>query len=50
MSKKEKELSEEDDLDDLLDEVFEKQDQIHPRCKVSDDTDEKKKRWKEKYG
>jgi hypothetical protein len=50
MSKEEKEFDEEDDLDDLLDKELERQDQIHPRCRISDNTDERKKRWKEKYG
>ena len=50
MSKEEKEFDEDDDLDDLLEKEFERQNEIHPRCKISDNTDERKKRWKEKYG
>ena len=50
MSKEEKKYDEEDDLDDLLEKEFERQDQIHPRCKMSDSTDERIKKWKEKYG
>ncbi len=50
MKEKEKEIDEEDDLDDLLEKEFERQDQIHPRCQMSDSTDEKIKKWKEKYG
>jgi len=49
MNKEEKEFDEEDDLDDLLENEFEKQDQFHPRCRISDNTDERKKRWNEKY-
>jgi len=40
---------ENDDLDDLLEKEFEKQDQFHPRCRICDNTDERKKRWNEKY-
>jgi len=38
-----------DDLDDLLDEVFEIQDQMHPRCRISDNSTERQKKWNEKY-
>ena len=48
MKEKEKEFDEEDDLDDLLEKEFERQDQIHPRCQISDNTDERIKKWKEK--
>jgi len=48
MSKKKNETSE-DDLDDLLDEVFEKQDQIHHKCQMRDDPEKKKVEWKKKY-
>jgi hypothetical protein len=46
MSKEEKEL---DEVDDLLETELERQAQIHPRCRISDNTEERKKRWKEKY-
>ena len=50
MSKEEKDFDEEDDLDDLVEKEFERQDQIHPRCRINDNADERKKRWNEKYG
>jgi len=50
MSNEEKEFDEEDDLDDLLEKEFERQDQMHPKCRISDSPEERKKRWKEKYG
>ena len=49
MNEKDKKPDKKDDLDDLLDEVFEIQDQMHPRCKISDDDKERQKRWNEKY-
>ena len=49
MSEKDKKSDKKDDLDDLLDEVFEIQDQMHPRCRISDDDKERQKRWNEKY-
>ncbi|MFX0057133.1 MAG: hypothetical protein ACFE85_01810 [Candidatus Hodarchaeota archaeon] len=38
-----------DELDDLLEKEWEKQDQIHRKCKMKDDTSLKQKKWKEKY-
>ena len=49
LNEKDKKSDNKDDLDDILDETFEIQDQIHPRCRISDNTDERKKRWNEKY-
>jgi len=49
MSKEEEEFDEEDDLDDLLEKEFERQNQIHPRCRINNNSDERKKQWKEKY-
>lgn len=40
---------ENDDMDDLLEKEFERQDQMHPRCRISDDDKERQKRWNEKY-
>lgn len=49
MPNKKKELSE-DDLDDLLDQTFAKQDQIHHKCEMRDDPKKKQKEWEEKFG
>jgi hypothetical protein len=49
MANKKKELSEED-VDDLLDQAFAKQDQIHHKCEMRDDPKKKQKEWEEKYG
>ncbi len=49
MPDKKKELSE-DDLDDLLDQTFAKQDQIFHKCEMMDDPKKKRKEWEEKYG
>lgn len=49
MSDPEKDDNENDELDDLLDKTFEMQDQIHPRCRISDNHEERIKRWNEKY-
>ena len=38
------------DSDDLLDQTFNLQDQIHHKCKMRDDPVEKQKKWNEKYG
>lgn len=38
-----------DDLDDALEKQWEMQDQIHKKCKIRDDPEEKLKRWNEKY-
>ncbi len=46
--KKEKEKSE-DDLDDLLDQEFLKQDEIHHKCEMRDDPIKKQKEWEKKY-
>ena len=47
MSEKEKDESE-DDLDDLLDQTFERQGLIHHKCQMRDDSDKKKKNGKKK--
>ena len=39
----------EDDPEDELDKQWEKQDQIHKVCKMKGDTEERQKKWKEKY-
>ncbi|MFX1589152.1 MAG: hypothetical protein ACFFC1_13445 [Promethearchaeota archaeon] len=49
MNKEEKER-EDDELDDLLEKEWEKQDQIHRKCKMKDDPVLKKKKWEEKFG
>ncbi|MFX1337227.1 MAG: hypothetical protein ACFFDK_01315 [Promethearchaeota archaeon] len=49
MTKKDKKFEDDDDLDDLLDNTFELQDRIHPRCKISNNATERQKRWNEKY-
>lgn len=49
MTKKDKKSDDYEELDDLLDKTFEIQDRIHPRCKISDTTKERQKRWNEKY-
>ena len=48
MEKEEKE-NENEELDDLLENQWNLQDQIHKKCKIRDDPDEKLKKWKEKY-
>ncbi len=50
MTENDKKSDDYDDLDDLLDDDFEKQGQIHPRCRISDNNRERQKRWNEKYG
>jgi len=40
---------EDDELDDLLEEQWKLQDQIHKKCKIKDDPKEKLKQWNEKY-
>jgi len=56
LRKEEKELKEdndqkdqEDDLEDELEKQWEMQDQIHKACKMKGDTEERQKKWKEKY-
>ena len=49
MSEK-KENNIEDELDDLLDQTFEKQDLIHHKCQLRDDPAKKQAEWKKKYG
>jgi hypothetical protein len=39
----------EDDLEDELEKQWEMQEQIHKVCKMKGDTEEKQKKWKEKY-
>ncbi len=39
-----------DDSDDELDRQGDDQDNIHHKCKMRDDPEEKQKKWKEKYG
>jgi len=48
MTKKKDNISE-DELDDLLDQVFEKQDMIHQKCKIKDDPSKKQEEWNKKY-
>ena len=48
VNKEEKE-SEDDELDDLLEKEWEKQDQIHRKCKMKDDPVLKQQKWKEKF-
>jgi hypothetical protein len=40
---------EDDELDDLLEEQWNLQDQIHKKCKIKDNPEDKIKKWKEKY-
>jgi len=54
MSKNNKESNKEndkvkDDLEDELEEQWEMQDQIHKVCKMKGDSEERQKKWKEKY-
>lgn len=39
----------EDDLEDELEKQWEMQYQIHKVCKMKGDSEEKQKKWKEKY-
>ena len=48
MKEKEKK-TDDDELDDLLEEQWNLQDQIHKKCKIRDDPTEKVKKWKERY-
>ena len=48
MSENDKEIKD-DNLEDELEKQWEKQDQIHKVCKMKGDTEEKQKKWKEKY-
>ena len=55
MSKDNKESNKEDDKveddpEDDLDKQWEMQDQIHKVCKMKGDSEERQKKWKEKYG
>lgn len=43
------EKCEDDELDDLLEEQWNLQDQIHKKCKIKDNSEDKIKKWKEKY-
>ena len=36
--------------EDELDKQWEKQDQIHKVCKMKGDSEERQKKWKDKYG
>ncbi|MFW9968950.1 MAG: hypothetical protein ACFFDF_02035 [Candidatus Odinarchaeota archaeon] len=47
LEKKKKET--EDDLDDLLDQAFENQDNIHHKCQMRDNPAKKQAEWKKKY-
>ena len=49
MSDEKKEECEED-LEDELEKQWAIQDQIHHKCKMRDNPDDKKKKWNEKYG
>jgi len=44
-----KEDCEGDELEDLLEEQWKLQDQIHKKCKMKDNSGDKIKNWKEKY-
>ena len=48
--KEDEKQSEDDEIDDLLEEQLNIQDKIHKKCKIRDDPNEKLKKWKEKYG
>ena len=48
MTEKEEDISD-DELDDLLDKTFEKQDMIHKKCEIRDDPAKKQKQWDKKY-
>ena len=39
-----------DDPEDDLEKQWEMQDQIHKTCKMKGDSEERQKKWKEKYG
>jgi len=39
-----------EDIEDDLEQQWEMQDQIHKTCKMKGDSEEKQKKWKEKYG
>ena len=46
---KDKKEYNDDELDDLLEKEWEKQDQIHRKCKIKDDPSLKQKKWKENF-
>ena len=55
MSKDKKESNKENDKmkdnpEEELDKQWEMQDQIHKTCKMKGDSEERQKKWKEKYG
>ena len=55
MSKENKKSDKDNDkmkgnLEDELEKQWEMQDQIHKTCKMKGDSEEKQKKWKEKYG
>ncbi len=39
-----------EDLEEELEKQWEMQDEIHKPCKMKGDSEEKQKKWKEKYG
>ncbi len=39
-----------EDLEDELEKQWEMQDQVHKTCKMKGDSEEKQKKWNEKYG
>ncbi|MFO8018752.1 MAG: hypothetical protein R6U96_08965 [Promethearchaeia archaeon] len=47
---KKRENNSEKNIDDLLDQTFENQAEIHHKCKIRDDPAKKQKKWEEKYG
>ncbi len=54
MNEKKKEFRKEndsknEDLEEELERQWEMQDQIHKSCKMKGDSEEKQKKWKEKY-
>ena len=40
---------EDDELDDLLEEQWNLQDQVHKKCKMKDNPEDKIKKWKDKH-
>ncbi|MHA1726305.1 MAG: hypothetical protein ACTSYC_06190 [Promethearchaeota archaeon] len=47
---KNKEKLTDKELDELLDQEFSRQEEIHHKCKIRDDPIKKQRKWKEKYG
>jgi len=47
--KKKKDNFSEDELDEILEQAFKKQDIIHHKCKIRDDPAKKQAEWNKKY-